>query len=58
MQSKQAMFLRRFQSKRLAIELLLFRDIRCRESTERFAVFQHDILSPPNIFVSRYAFGS
>ena len=45
-QSKQAMVLRRFQSERLAVELFLLRDIQCRESTECFAVFQHDILSP------------
>ena len=33
------------QSQRLAVELLLLRDVRRRESTERFAVFQHD--NPP-----------
>ena len=47
MQSKQAMVLRCRQSQRLGVELFLLRDVRRRESTECFAVFQHYISSPP-----------
>jgi hypothetical protein len=57
MQCEQAMVLRRLQSQRVAVELLLLRDVRRSKSTERFAVFQHDNPSP-NVFVWRRGFGS
>src|SRR5262245_45563600 len=42
MQSEQAMVFRRLYSKSLTVKLSFLRDVRRRESTESFAVLQHD----------------